>query len=373
MIISSGGEVEVFSKNEKCNQKVLEFPSFGGQGHSVDLLDEQLILLGDSKFGEKGEYKSIHQPRKGLLAMTFSKEVSPLGKSPLWHTSHVYGNQLLAIGGESQSKSRFSNTVWKGLNLRWQNGTQFSRFASGACEVKVAKDVFLLIGGLEKLEESTVEMNTVLRLNITEEVVKELPPIKQRRAYHACEVNGENILIAGGTQGGITTADEVYNLTSQESTLLNVISSLGRHQHALQRIEDTIFALGGLRGNSSDTAAVEKFDWDDLAWKQHNHSLFSKHREQLSVTSFPLSAIDCHDGCRCGVAGTLGNTRIVGGSEAQVFNMSITISHNSCLQNLDQENAYPWIAALIMDEDSSSGYVNTKCSGTLVILSTCIY
>ena len=29
-----------------------------------------------------------------------------------------------------------------------------------------------------------------------------------------------------------------------------------------------------------------------------------------------------------------------------------------------QENAYPWIAALVRDEDSN--YVNTQCSGTLV-------
>ena len=56
----------------------MEFPSFGGQGRSIDLLDEQLILLGDNKLGGKFEYKSIHQPRKGLLGMKFTKEVSPL-------------------------------------------------------------------------------------------------------------------------------------------------------------------------------------------------------------------------------------------------------------------------------------------------------
>ena len=61
------------------------------------------------------------------------------------------------------------------------------------------------------------------------------------------------------------------------------------------------------------------------------------------------------------------------GSLGAVRHRCLSISQNSCLQNLDQENAYPWIAALIMDEDSSSDYVNTKCSGTLVIFSTCIY
>ena len=31
-----------------------------------------------------------------------------------------------------------------------------------------------------------------------------------------------------------------------------------------------------------------------------------------------------------------------------------------------QENAFPWIAALIRDEDESKDYVNTQCSATLV-------
>ena len=31
-----------------------------------------------------------------------------------------------------------------------------------------------------------------------------------------------------------------------------------------------------------------------------------------------------------------------------------------------QKNAYPWIAALVRDEDSN--YVNTQCSGTLVCI-----
>ena len=318
VIFSSSGEVEVFSKNRKCNQKIMEFPSFGGQGRSVDLLDEQLILLGDNKFGGKFEYKSIHQPRKGLLGMKFSKEVSPIGNSPLWHTSHAFGNQLLAIGGEFQSKARLSNTLWNGLNLRWQNGSRFSRFAIGACKVKLFKDVFLLIGGFERVNGSKVEMNTVLRLNITEETVEELPPIKRNRAFHACEVSEGKILISGGTWGEVTIADEVYSLNTNESTILNITSSLGRHHHQLLRLEETIFAFGGLQGNGSETSSVEWFDWMEMRWKQQEQSLLSENTTSLAVTAFPLSAVDCLAGCSCGLAASLGNPRIVGGGDAQV-------------------------------------------------------
>ena len=319
LIFSSEGEVEVFSKNRKCNQKIVDFPRFGGQGHSIDLLDEQLILLGGkSRLGGKFEYKSIHQPRKGLLGMKFSEEISPVGNSPLWHTSQVYGNQLLAIGGEFESKVRLSSTLWKGLNLRWQNGSQFSRFANGSCAVKVAKDVFVLVGGSEQVKESKIETNLVVTLNITNEIMQVLPSIKHSRAFHSCELYEDTILISGGTSDGNVIADEVYNLTSKESTPLNMASSLGRYQHTLKRIEDTTFALGGLLENGSKTALVEWFDWQDMTWKQHDTSLLSKNTSFLAVASFPLSAVDCHDGCKCGVAGSLGNARIVGGTEAQV-------------------------------------------------------
>ena len=188
LLLSTSGEVEVFSKNEKCNQKILEFPSFGGQGRSLDLLDEQLILLGAVKAGRSFEYKSIHQPRKGLLGMRFSQEVSSVGNNPFWHTSHSYGNQLLAIGGEFRSKAGLASGVWNGLNLRWQNGSSFYRFAAGACKVKLARDVFFLIGGVEIIKGANVVMNTMLRLNITEEKVEELPSIKKGRAFHSCEI-----------------------------------------------------------------------------------------------------------------------------------------------------------------------------------------
>ena len=316
--MSSSGEVEIFSKNKKCNQKILDFPAFGGQGRTIDLLDEQLVLLGENKRGRRFQYKSIHQPRKGLLGMKFSVEVSPLGNSPFHHTSHAYGNELVAIGGDFKTKARLSNTVWNGLNLRWRNGSLFTQLTTGACQVKLAKDVFLLIGGLRQVNGSNTEMNMVVRLNITEETVENLPPIKQRRAFHACEVFGRNILVSGGTHGGVTVSDEVYNLTTNESIVLDMNSYLRRHKHSLIRLEETIFGLGGLLANDSQTSLVEWFDWSDLSWKENAESLLSKNSSNLAVTSFPLSAVDCHAGCTCGLAGNNRSAKIVGGTEAQV-------------------------------------------------------
>ena len=319
LIFSSTGEVEVFSStNKKCHQKIVDFPSFGGQGRTIDLLDEQLVLLGENEFGERFHYKSIHQPRKGLLGMKFSIEVSPLGFSPYYHTSHVFKNGLAAIGGEFDTKARLSNTVWNELSLRWKNGSQFSQFAAGACQVKITKDVFLLIGGLRWVNGSKEEVNTVMRLNITQESVEELPSIIHGRAFHACEVSERRIIVSGGTQGQVTIADEVYSLVTNGSEALSMNCSLGRHGHSLIRLVETIFGFGGLLSNGSKSSLVQWFDWKTMAWENHDQSLLSENTTSLAVTRFPLSAVDCHAGCRCGMAGTEGSTRIVGGTEAQV-------------------------------------------------------
>ena len=191
--------------------------------------------------------------------------------------------------------------------------------------MKLTKDVFLLIGGFERVKESNVEMNTVLRLNITEETVEELPPIKRNRAFHACEISEGKILITGGTRGDIVVADEVYNLKTNKSTVLKKDKSLGRSQHRLLRLGETIFAFGGSGRKGSPTTSVKWFDWAKMRWKNYKQSLLSKNTANLAVTAFPLSAVDCFAGCRCGIAGNLGSARIVGGTEAQVILFSSLI------------------------------------------------
>ena len=279
LIFSSTGEVEIFGKNKKCNQKIVEFPAFGGQGRTIDLLEDQLVLLHENKLDGRFQYQSIHQPRKGLLGMKFTIENSPLENSPYFHT----------------------NTVWNVVNPHWKNGSQISQFAEGACKVKLSRDIFLLIGGFKRVNRSKVEMNSVIRLKVHENTVEELPSIKQSRAFHACEVSGRRILVSGGSQGQVTVSDEVYSLDTNESMVLDRTSSLGRYGHSLLRLEEVIFAFGGLLSNGSETSEVEWFDWSDLSWKKHGESLHSKNTSNIAVTSFPVSAVDCHAGCKCGL------------------------------------------------------------------------
>ena len=331
LIVSSIGEVEVFSKDQKCNKKVLEFSTFGGEGRSIDLLDDQLVLLGDSTIGNYGAfaYKSVAHPRKGLLGMSFTTELAPVGNSPRWHTSHAYGNLLLAIGGEFQSEAKLSSKVWTTFNFH-QNGFSFASIPIGACKVKLEREIFLVIGGLGSEENPSREINTVLRLNIIEETVELLPQIKKRRAFHSCEVFHDHVLISGGTEGNQIVVDEIYNTITNKAEVLKKSSSLRRHRHQLLRLEETIFSFGGLTANGLSTAEVKWFDWTRKKWKKHEHSLLSSNMSNLAVVPFPMSAVDCHAGCSCGIKGKAEPAKIVGGSNAEVILLRL-FSSLSCV------------------------------------------
>ena len=299
----------------------MNFSRLRGSGRSVDLLDNQLVLLGDDSPGKFGklEYKGILNPRKGLLGMKFSEkalEESEFGQgfnSPRWHTTHVYGNQLLAIGGQFQTAAQFLHGIWKGA---------LPHNRVGACKVRLQKDVFLLIGGVETpAPQWGVEVSTVLKLDITTETILELSPIRHSRAFHSCEVFDGQVLISGGKQGNNIITDEIFDLNTTHPIPLSPTSSIQRHRHQLLRLEDTIYSFGGLLADGSQTTKVEWFDWTSRRWRQHELSLLSSNVTSLAVVPFPRSAVDCNAGCSCGILGSSSaNTgRIIGGWTAQVI------------------------------------------------------
>ena len=112
------GQVEVYSPNSKCHQRLFKLPDFKTTGHTIDLLDDQLLIIGDQTIGARWQYVSIRKPRAGLLAPTFSKEVSPIKGSPSQHVSFAAGNKLALVGGGQNSKAILDTDIWNKLNSR---------------------------------------------------------------------------------------------------------------------------------------------------------------------------------------------------------------------------------------------------------------
>ena len=318
LILSSTGSVEVFSQNKMCNRQFARFPLFSGTGRTMSLLDNEIVITGGDAMGTQYAYLSILKPRQGLLAMKYAVKNFPIQGSPHQHSSLGSGNKLVVIGGDHKAKAKLEKFSWNSIRLRWDNETTFSQMLSSSCSVKIARDLFLLIGGVKHLKEGSSVMNTVFKINTTSETVKEEASMMHRRMKHSCEKHSPtSVLISGGIDSTENTMeDELYNfLTGQ--TLIIAGLSLHRYQHKLVRIEQNIFAFGGLARDGSQPKTVMKFS--SGSWIPTKHQLFSEDTSNLAATSFPISAVDCRTLCECGIPSS--NAKIFNGIEAEVKNL----------------------------------------------------
>ena len=330
LLAFSDGSLEIVSKQKSCNQVIVKYSNFSTSGQTIDLLDDQLILVGDKRLGGKFKYLNILSPRENMLAVKYSRENSSIKGSPYGHTSYVQGNKLTLLGGDQSSQATLNTDVWTKLNLRWINQTTFSAFTSAACRVKLTKDKFLLMGGFKNDQKYAV--NTVLKIDLEEETVEEMPPMKLGRVHHSCQIleleEKDAILISGGTGTRLSHAvstlaiqnDEIYNLTETiEHKVLSEAASLGRYQHKLLRLGDLVFAAGGKDGTTVLPSLIRVFNAGLQLWEDSSEHLMSNNTGELAVTPFPVTAVDCVEGCQCGRAASgLASSRVVGGNDIEV-------------------------------------------------------
>ena len=190
-------------------------------------------------------------------------------------------------------------------------------------------DSYLLIGGL--LNDVNKVSSLVLKINLTEETVEELATTKKPRFHHSCELleGSSVVLISGGTDkilkptSNMSTVavpeDELYYIyNTSQSVLLSPASSLYRYQHRLIRLQETVFAVGGLNTEGSPVSLVEKFNTTTRSWQDDGEHILSNHTGEVAVTAFPLESIDCVAGCTCGISRLNPAARILNGKEAKV-------------------------------------------------------
>ena len=242
----------------------------------------------------------------------------------------MQGNKLTLLGGDQNSKATLNTDIWTKLNLRWRNQTTFLAFTSASCRVKLTQDKFVLMGGLPNDKKDAV--TTVLKIDLQEETVEELPPMKFGRVQHSCQIlelaGEEVILVSGGTWSRPSPAgsqlaiqrDEIYYLTGKtEPKVLSEAASLGRYQHKLLRLGDSVFAAGGKDRTKVQPSVVRVFNVDAQRWEDSSEHLKSGETGEVAVTPFPLTAVDCVEGCQCGKASSgTASSRVVGGHGVKV-------------------------------------------------------
>ena len=324
LIVSKSGEMEVFGEDSKCNRLMGNIPPLSLEGHTVNLLDNYLVIAasGISDNANGWWYHSLENARGGLLANPW-KHTKTLGTDfPRHHVSFVYGKDLVLLGGEKDvqlalQNAREENGEWNQLGLTNQeDGSSFDEFKKEACVVKVTRDIFYVMGGKSSKK--------VYSINMKEQKVQEVGSLRYTRANHACAIipgsssndfRNQRILVTGGTK----SRDEIFDVTTRKSKLLSKGKSMKvrRMNHQMVTLGQKIFALGGQRQADDFSAldVIEVFDEDSDTWSIHSANLLSKSTEGLALTELPSSAVSCVQECQCGVKS---GARIVGGAEAQV-------------------------------------------------------
>lgn len=330
LIVSKTGEMEVFSPNTKCNRKLSNIPKASFDGHSVDLLDNKLILgsLLFTSSEDSWSYFSLEDPRSGLLANKWTHTTTMTKEAPVFHTSFVHGKDLVYLGGKHNIQTKLQNGrvesgEWNIFTLLHKNGTEFTNFKSFACQIKHNKNMFLVIGGHD--EGSSEASSQVILVDMKEQSVQELPSLMHPRTHHSCaSVGGKKILISGGLPNGISGQNtvivptELYDITTGTSQDLTDPLMTPRFGHSLVRLEESVFVLGGNTVGGLSSSSIEKFDIATGTWTKFSDSLLSTSTTGLAVTTLPSSAVGCDLGCQCGVAVTK-TERIIGGQQAEVF------------------------------------------------------
>ena len=303
------------------------FPKFSGTGRTASLLDEELLLLGDDDLGTRGRYISIQKPRDGLLAMKYTVHDLPLTQSPHQHSSLVSRNTLTVVGGKFKSRGKLSKFTWTELSLKWEDGLKYTPSFVDACSVKLSVDVHIIFGGERKVADRHFSGRQVVKINTKEEIAVEMGSFTYGRVSHDCQLlNDSIVLVSGGLaqKGGDPSEvlpDELYNITSQEVVeVLDLQYSLRRIQHAMTKIGDHIWALGGRDSKNEAPSRIQEFNPTTNSWHDLDQELHSTNTSELVVTPFPTASLDCVPECRCGIVKRPG--RIFGGNETKVRSVS---------------------------------------------------
>ena len=86
--------------------------------HSVDLLDNHLVVVSTGVSQDKWSYHTLWDARRGLLANPWNPTEIIGNDAPISHISLIHGNDLMLLGGERGSHVKLQSTM-SHLAERW--------------------------------------------------------------------------------------------------------------------------------------------------------------------------------------------------------------------------------------------------------------
>ena len=354
LLVSDIGEREILSAEDStmCDKLLTTIPNKEMSGHSINLLDNHLILGATTiKKNNKWKYLSLSNPRAGLLTNKWTGTLVKGQNAPKNHVTFTFDKNLLYFGGDFKAQSLLQNgrgesgewTLLKLLNR--QDNQPFDTFTSHACSAKLDRNRFLVFGGTytsEQGEESVLA--DVFEVDIFDKQVQKLGEMKYARTQHACsmipkrlpfaggrDLKSQAVLISGGVgqtndASSIVRVVELFLLDRKKSIELTNEMLEPRFKHRMIQLGTDLLALGG-EAQDGMIKSIEKFNFENYTnfnsftpakWTAYPKSLKSNSTSSLAVTTLPMSAVECNkeEPCECGKPR---GSRIIGGTEVQTI------------------------------------------------------
>ena len=232
------------------------------------------VLVTGGTFDDSNIMSSIEQ---------FSRNVNPL-VPPCWsyfsvnlpkalrgHRSVLYNDRMFVIGGFDEEKKKYSDMIYE-IQLRFPFTTKVlaklpsPRLMEG-CGVVLSNDKILIFGGGESWDKATAK---VTMYDITKNEFQELAPLLSAVWNMATVKFGENVFLAGNSDQfyslGVKSTVVSYNIERQKSAMLPSMKH-ARSKCCAVVDGNSLVVMGGTCQGGGLLNSVEAFDFRSSKWR----------------------------------------------------------------------------------------------------------
>merc|ERR1719278_366478 len=176
---------------------------------------------------------------------------------------------VLFLGGIGSATSNTTSDFLATGSLQWQQGPRLPQAMDQFCAVPVSPTKFLTING-DKIHE----FDAAIAGPTSEEGWRDStlwPTLKTSRKGHSCAKHGDEVIIAGGSNGGVLQSTLVLDITTRTISTGGDMAA-PRMYFNLATISrgggDTTFAIAGYSGSGgAELNSVEEWEEESSTWK----------------------------------------------------------------------------------------------------------
>jgi N-acetylneuraminic acid mutarotase len=265
---------EIFDKTTNSWIELKPMNNYRANSSSV-VYNGQVLVTGGTSDG-KNIVSSIEQFSRNvnpLVPPCWSYFSVNLPKALNGHRSVLYNDRMFVIGGFDEEKKKYSDIIYE-IQLCFPFTTKvLAKLPSSTpiegCGVVLRNDKILIFGG-RVANIGNPATAQVTMYDITKNEFQELAPLPYTVWNMATVKFGENVVLAGGSDSwcylDVKKTVVSYNIERQKSAMLPPMKDI-RSQCCAVVDGNSLVVMGGTRKNKDPLNSVESFDFRSSKWR----------------------------------------------------------------------------------------------------------